>query len=252
MRYIHISGLLSLLLLGVGLTAAQDASTSSQQAPRHLLDNLAKALPEGLNVAAIVASPANGLYQAELSDGSFIYVTDSGRYFVLGDLYKIQPDGLVNVTESKARATRRLAIIRAVDERDMIVFAPDAKTRTKAKLTVFTDVDCGYCQKFHRDVPTLNKHGVEVRYLAFPRAGPDSHSADKMITAWCSKNRQAALTQLKRGTSMANRSCANPVKEQYQLGVRIGIHGTPALINEQGVLLPGYVPAEKLLAWLGI
>lgn len=252
MRYIHIAGLLSLLLLGVGPTIAQDAGTASQQPPRHLLDNLDKALPEDLNVTAIVASPADGLHRAELSDGSFIYVTDSGGYFVLGDLYKIQSDGLVNVTERQVRAVRRLAVIGALDERDMIVFAPDAKTRTKAKLTVFTDVDCGYCQRFHLDVPTLNQHGVEVRYLAFPRAGPDSHSADKMITAWCSKNRQAALTKLKRGVSMASKDCANPVKEQYQLGVRLGIRGTPTLINEQGVLRPGYVPAEGLLAWLGI
>jgi thiol:disulfide interchange protein DsbC len=133
----------------------------------------------------------------------------------------------------------------------MIVFSP--KGQVKASVTVFTDVDCGYCQKLHEEVPALNAKGIEVRYLAYPRAGIGSPSYNKIVSAWCANDQQDALTKLKRRQPIPTNICAgNPVAAQFALGGKMGVRGTPALVLESGRLLPGYMPADRLAAELGV
>jgi thiol:disulfide interchange protein DsbC len=125
----------------------------------------------------------------------------------------------------------------------MVVFAPK---EPKTHITVFTDTDCAYCQKLHSEVGELNKLGVEVRYLAFPRQGMGSKGAKDLASVWCSKDRQAAMNKAKARESIAQASCDNPVAQQYQLGQMIGVNGTPAIILENGKMIPGYQPAAQL------
>jgi thiol:disulfide interchange protein DsbC len=122
----------------------------------------------------------------------------------------------------------------------------------KATISVFTDVDCGYCRKLHLEVPELNARGIEVRYLAFPRQGTTSPSFDKLVSAWCAADRNDAITRLKRGETIPRKSCANPVERQYVLGHQMGVEGTPAIIFEDGSLHPGYAPAADLAKLLGL
>jgi thiol:disulfide interchange protein DsbC len=117
---------------------------------------------------------------------------------------------------------------------------------------VFTDVDCGYCRKLHLEVPAMNKMGVEVRYLAYPRSGVGSPSYDKLVTAWCSTNRQDAITRMKRGEELPPKKCDNPVAHEYELGQMAGLTGTPAIVLEDGRMLPGYMSANELGHLLGI
>jgi thiol:disulfide interchange protein DsbC len=91
-----------------------------------------------------------------------------------------------------------------------------------------------------------------VRYLAYPREGIDSDAAAKMVSAWCSRDRNDAITRLKRGETIPRVSCANPVERQYELGHEVGVQGTPAIVFEDGTLHPGYAPAAELAAALGI
>ena len=102
-------------------------------------------------------------------------------------------------------------------------------------------------------MPELNKHGIEVRYLAFPRAGIGSPSADKLVSAWCSDTPGETLTELKNGGSVEARQCAdNPVADHYRLGQQMGVNGTPALVLANGELIPGYRPAADLIRLLGV
>jgi thiol:disulfide interchange protein DsbC len=95
--------------------------------------------------------------------------------------------------------------------------------------------------------------GIEVRYLAFPRGGIPSDSATKLATAWCSKDRQTTLTELKAGVEMPLNECAdNPIAMQYQIGQEMGVSGTPAIITSAGQMIPGYRPAADLAAVLGL
>jgi thiol:disulfide interchange protein DsbC len=91
-----------------------------------------------------------------------------------------------------------------------------------------------------------NEQGIAIHYMAFPRAGIGSHSYEKAVAVWCAADQQGALTQAKLGDEPELEQCENPIAEQYQLGVEMGVTGTPALLTSSGQLIPGYVPPEKL------
>jgi thiol:disulfide interchange protein DsbC len=203
-----------------------------------------------LAVESVANSEIPGVYAVQFVNGPLVYANTSGSYFIVGDLYEVAPDGLVNITE-RSRDGERLALVEGVPEGEMIVFSPEGEAR--AHITVFTDTSCFYCQKLHQEVPELNKRGVEVRYLAYPRSGVDSESYRQMATAWCAENPQDTLTRLKNRETVANKVCEdNPVAAQYELGGKIGVRGTPAIVTESGQLIPGYQSADDLMVTLGL
>lgn len=204
----------------------------------------------GLKVESVENSEIPGLYAVQFSNGPLVYSTASGDYFVLGDLFTVGPTGYVNLTERR-RDGERLEQLASVAMDDMIVFSPAGETR--AHITVFTDISCFYCQKLHREVPELNKRGVEVRYLAYPRAGVDSQAYRQLATAWCADDRQTTLTRLKNQEAVPEKVCPiNPVAAQFRLGQQVGVRGTPALVTETGQLIPGYQSADDLMVTLGL
>ena len=204
----------------------------------------------GLKVASVKTSEIAGLYEVQFSNGPTVYSTASGDYFLLGDLFSVGPDGYVNLAE-KRRDGERVEKLAAVAQDDMIVFSPEGEP--KAHITVFTDVTCFYCQKLHKEVPELNKRGVEVRYLAYPRAGVGSAGFKLLATAWCSDNPQEALTQLKNKKSVPEKVCPdNPIADQFQLGQELGVRGTPAIVTQGGQMIPGYQSADELIVTLGL
>lgn len=207
--------------------------------------------PQPLKIASAAPTPLDGIYEVQLTDGPLVYATADGGFFLVGDLYSNSgAEGFVNLSE-KRRDGQRVAQLDAVNVSDMIVFP--AKGETLAHLTVFTDVTCFYCQKLHREVPELNRRGVEVRYLAYPRAGVGSDGYRKLASAWCSDDPQDALTRLKNKEEVAEQVCPeNPVANQYTLGQQMGVRGTPAIVTSDGQMIPGYQDADALVGMLGI
>ncbi|HAD09547.1 MAG TPA: protein-disulfide isomerase [Porticoccaceae bacterium] len=214
-----------------------------------IIAKLTSARPD-LKFGQVSPSPLAGIYQVPVIGGPTLYVAENGEFFFDGDMYEVTPTRYVNLRE-QAMIGVRSELLAAVDVKDMIIFAPEGET--KGVINVFTDVDCGYCRKLHREVPELNRRGIEVRYLAFPRAGVGSPSADKLVSAWCSDTPGETLTELKNGASVESKQCAdNPVADQYLLGQKMGVNGTPALVLADGVLIPGYRPAADLVRLLGV
>ena len=187
----------------------------------------------------IKPSPIPGLYQVSMPPRLF-YISADGRYLVDGDL--IDMSSKENVSQS----LRNNSIATAIDsmgEDSMIIFG---KKTLKHTVTVFTDIDCGYCRKLHNEVNKYNALGVRVRYLAYPRAGIGSGAFKKAEAVWCSKDKAKAMTQAKNGTVPKSEKCDNPVAQHYALGNMIGIRGTPAIVLEDGTVVPGYIPAARL------
>ncbi len=241
--------LLASTAMGVVAYAAAEDVAVDPAVSQVIITQLQKGRPD-LQFGAVQASPLPGIYQVDVAQGPTLYVTQDGSHFIAGDLFRIAPEGFVNVREQQREAIR-VARLAEVPRAQQIVFP--AVGTTKAFVTVFTDVDCGYCVKLHREVPRLNELGIEVRYMAYPRAGLESTSYDKIATAWCSKNPSEALTRMKNSEQVEIAVCKNnPVAAQFTLGNELGVRGTPALITEQGVLLPGYMPADQLAATLGV
>lgn len=250
-RFKVLAAAAALLIAGWAVLAGTIAvaeSDSDAQAAATLVQRLSAVRPD-LPIESVSATPLKGIYALELPGGSTIYGTANGDYLFVGDLYQLTETALVNVTES-GRDGRRKALLAAVDTDSMIAFSPEGPI--KATLNVFTDVDCGYCRKLHLEVPELNAMGIAVRYLAYPRAGIGSGSYDKVVSAWCAQDQQTAITRLKMGQALTPATCANPVADHYELGKQMGVTGTPAIVLENGRLLPGYMPAADLAAAIGV
>ena len=199
-------------------------------------------LRPGIPIEKVVPIEVPGMYAIELSGGSMLYGTADGKHFFSGDLFAVEED-LLNLSERRRDAKRKVLMAQQpLDE--MIIFP--ATSKELGFVQVFTDVDCGYCRKLHGEMAQINDLGIEVRYLAYPRAGVGSETYDKMVSAWCSKKSQGALTQLKASKDIATATCQNPIAGQFSLGQQIGINGTPAIVLPDGRLLPGYLPANRL------
>jgi thiol:disulfide interchange protein DsbC len=203
---------------------------------------LLKLLPAGSKLEDLRPSPIAGIY--EFTQGAEIsYLTADGKYFIDGNLYDMKSRD--NLTEA-LRTRARVALINSVPESEMMIFSPP---NPKYTITVFTDVDCAYCRKLHSEMAELNRMGIRVRYMFFPRTGPGTESWKKAEVVWCSSNRNEALTRAKTGATLdMNKICSpTPVKREYELGENIGVRGTPAIITESGDYIAGYMEPHELL-----
>jgi thiol:disulfide interchange protein DsbC len=183
-------------------------------------------------------------FEVTLKTGERIYTDSTGYHFVAGDLYQVGSGGVKNLTDIGRRADRQ-ELLGQLDESTLIVFSP--KGEVKHRLLVFTDIDCGYCRRLHSEIEQLQENGVEVRYAAFPRAGVGSDSYNKYVSVYCAKDQNETMTLAKQGETPEVATCDNPVADQYKLGQKLGITGTPTLIFEDGEMQPGYAPWKELL-----
>ncbi|RMG53994.1 MAG: DsbC family protein, partial [Gammaproteobacteria bacterium] len=178
-------------------------------------------------------------YQVTLG-ANLVYLSADARYAVQGSIIDLKTR--TNLTDA-ARAELRRRALAAIPEDQMIVFAP---RNPKHTITVFTDIDCGYCRKLHSQIQDYMKQGIKVRYLFYPRAGLGSESARKAEAVWCADDRRKAITLAKQGKPIEMKTCENPVAHDFKLGQELGVTGTPAIITEQGDLIPGYIPPQRL------
>jgi thiol:disulfide interchange protein DsbC len=223
--------------LAIGAVQADDA----EQTIRQSLTSLGQDLP----IESIAKSPLNGLYEVQLKGGRVLYASADGKYLMQGYLYQLNAGAEpVNLTE-QAESRGIAKVIAAVPLEQMVVYP--AKGETKGHITVFTDTTCPYCHKLHGEVAELNRQGIEVRYMAFPRQGLDSPGDQQLQAVWCSSDRRAAMDQMVSGKTVSAAKCANPVSDQFALGQAIGVNGTPAIVLGNGQLIPGYQPAPELI-----
>jgi thiol:disulfide interchange protein DsbC len=193
----------------------------------------------GLQIDAIEPAPIAGFYEVVVGS-HVVYVSADGRYMLQGDLIDLKTR--LSLTEPRRREAQRAAI-EAVGEDKMIIFKPE---NVKHKVTVFTDIECGYCRKLHSEIDKYLDAGIEVRYLMYPRAGVGSSAYKKAVAVWCAADRNSALTDAKAGKSIEMKTCDNPVDEHMELATTLGLRGTPFIVLENGEVQPGYVPAERL------
>ncbi|WAJ36477.1 thioredoxin fold domain-containing protein [Pseudomonas sp. GOM7] len=233
---------MSPIRLSVALALALGSSISLAADPDQAIRQSLKSLDADLPIEAIAESPVSGIYQVQLKGGRQLYTSADGQFLIQGYLFQVKDGKAVNLTEiEESRSVAKE--INAIPAKEMVVFAPKAP---KTHITVFTDTDCGYCQKLHSEVPELNRLGVEVRYVAFPRQGLNSPAAKELASVWCAKDRQAAMNLAKTRQSVPEADCDNPVAKQYHLGQMIGVNGTPAIVLANGKMIPGYQPAPQL------
>jgi len=228
----HYKTVLALLLLASTAPVAADDDFS-------VVEEKIRALAPNAKSIAISETPIEGLLMVQVS-GDIVYATTDGKFLIQGRV--IDLDTREDLTEG-AKSEVRKELMAGIDTERQITFAA---AEPKYDLTVFTDIDCGYCRKLHAQVPEYNAQGISIHYMAFPRAGIGSRSYEKAVSVWCAEDPQDAMTKAKAGADPDPAQCENPIAEQYQLGMELGVSGTPALLTNDGQLIPGYVPPEQL------
>jgi thiol:disulfide interchange protein DsbC len=240
----QLSGLLACVAIAVITQAGAAQPVAS--APAVSADPRAAIVKkiDGIKLEDVRMSPVNGVYEVT-HDSEITYLSSDGRYAILGDMIDLDADA--NISENRRRGIRA-RMIETVPETEMLVFSPK---EPKYTITVFTDIDCGYCRRLHSQIAEYNRLGIRVRYLFFPRTGPDTESWHKAEAVWCASNRNAALTRAKNGEDVKSPKCPSDIiKRDYELGQKLAVDGTPAIFLANGEMLPGYSPPGQLAKYL--
>lgn len=190
----------------------------------------------GLQQTEIQPSPLPGI-KTVLSESGVLYVTEDGKHFIQGPLYNVSGAQPVNVTNQLLQ--------KKVDalSKEMIVYKA---AKQQHVITVFTDITCGYCHKLHEQMADYNALGITVRYLAFPREGLNGQVEKQMKSIWCAADRNKAFDEAMKGNAVSPIACDIKLDEQYKLGILYGIQGTPAILLENGMMIPGYQGPKEL------
>ena len=205
--------------------------------------NLSRILPSNMVIESISASPMEGVYIVNVGSQS-MYVYSKGDFILVGEVY----DSVRQVSLGEEQKALEMSKALASIPDDEVILMSEAQPR---HVTVFTDTDCFYCQKFHKTVGELEARGMQVRYLMFPRAGLDSESYNEAVSVWCAEDQAKAMTVAKAGGAVEPITCENPVAQQYQLGQRLGVRGTPTMILDNGKVIPGFVTPDQLFSEAG-
>jgi thiol:disulfide interchange protein DsbC len=220
--------------------AGTSASTGTKADPRAAI---VKKI-DGLKLEDVRMTPVNGIYEIT-RDASISYSSSDGRYVIIGDMIDLDADA--NLTETRRRALRN-GMLDSVPESEMLVFSPK---NPKYTITVFTDIDCGYCRRLHSQIAEYNKLGIGVRYLFYPRSGPDTESWHKAEAVWCAKDRNDALTRAKNGETIKSPKCPTAIiARDWELGHKFDLSGTPAIVLPSGEMLEGYATPSQLAKYL--
>ena len=213
-------------------------SSQAQSTPDGVLGAMNKLMP-GINPEWVKPAPMPGFYEVVYGPHLF-YISTNGQFLLRGDVLDL--DSNENVTRPM-RKKARLAAIESLGEDSMIVYEPEKALHT---VTIFTDIDCGYCRKLHTELQDYLDRGIRIRYLAYPRAGIPSTNYDETVSVWCSSDKQKALTDAKAQRPVAQGKCENPVADHYEMGRMMNVRGTPTIVLDSGDVIPGYLPADAL------
>ena len=235
------------VFLSFGCSNILGDQTEESLSITELKENLSEKFPDSIEIVSIEEVDIEGYLEINLKGIEPLFVSKDGKYLISGDIYEITEQGLRNKSEARRNYVRKVTISE-LDESEFIIFQP---LKVQHSIFVFTDVDCGYCRQFHREINDYLDLGIQVNYLAFPRAGIDSESYKKIVSAWCSSKPNQAITELKLGYEIKENVCLNnPVEKHFDLGNSLGVTGTPSIITSEGRIIPGYIPPQDLIALL--
>lgn len=224
-----------------GLFAVFSASATNDVA--HYQQALAKITAPNVKVTAVFDTPISDIKELMVSTGNgtdIVYMSTDGDYLIQGSIFDI--NRRVDITDQK-KAKIRIETLSEFGEASRINYFPE---QMDYEVTVFTDIDCGYCRQLHSEMQAYNDLGIGISYLFFPRSGLKTASYDKAVSVWCAADQHKAMDEAKAGSQVAQKQCDNPVAEQYKAGIATGVTGTPALVLKDGTMMPGYVPPQRL------
>lgn len=225
-------------LLAAGAHAADEAKITPTE--RAQIQAAVKTIKETATIKSIRDVPGTGLKEV-IADSTVVYMDPTGRYLFFGTLLDLKEKK--NLSDDAAASVRRSSL-QSIPEADKIVYAPAV---VKHRVTVFTDISCGFCHKVHENMKGYLDRGIAIEYVPYPRGGQQNPAWNEMRKIWCSKDRKAAFDYVQSGKSLTTEAnCDDPVARTYALGEALAFEGTPAIYTEDGKQLGGFVPPEEM------
>jgi len=204
-------------------------------------ESVAENMP-GVTIDHIQPAPVDGFFEVR-SGSEVVYISADGQYLIVGNLIDLPARS--NLTEN-ARNDMRAEFMQSLNTDDMIVFP--AEGERKHHITVMTDHTCPYCRRLHEELEDLTSAGVEVRYLLTPRQGERAPAFRESSMILCAEDRVAAVNSAMFTKQIDGEACADDlVREHLRAAERMGMSGTPFIITDSGMTIPGYRPAADLL-----
>ena len=224
-----IAGFAFASLIVSGSALADEASV------KKLLDERIPELP----VQQLKKAPMPGWYEV-FSGNKIFYVDERADFVLVGSV--IDTKSKQNLTEERIRDLMRVKFD-ALPFEDAIKIVKGDGSR---KVAVFEDPDCPYCKQVEANLAQLNNYTLYVFLYPIEQLHADAVNKSKKV--WCAKDRPKAWLDLmlKNQVPQNKGDCANPVARNIDLAARLRISGTPAVIFEDGRLVPGAIPKEQI------
>jgi thiol:disulfide interchange protein DsbC len=220
---------LLLLLLSVSLAHAADNKTASVK--ESLKEHQQLIGP----VEQVNPSPIPGLYEVVTGDHIF-YTNEKAEILIDGQMFDLK--ARKNLTEARARKLFAVEF----DKLPLNLAVKKVKGDGSRRMAYFTDPNCGYCKKLEQELKNIDN--VTLYLFMYPIF---NGSAEKVQAIRCSKDPVKAWDQLMlNGVQPKAATCKVPTEEIMALGRKLKVNGTPALIFANGVVNPGYLPADRL------
>jgi len=142
--------------------------------------NLGQIIPSSMEISQVNLTAMENVYEV-IAGTETLYVYSRDKFVMIGEVF--DTERRISWAQEKRDKTRQEALVEltALPESNMIIMGDREGERY---VTVFTDTDCGWCQKFHKDIPALARGGLKVRYLMWPRSGLNSESYREAVSVW--------------------------------------------------------------------
>jgi thiol:disulfide interchange protein DsbC len=179
-----------------------------------------------------------GLFEVRL--GNELVYTDEKVSFVL-DGVLIDAATRRNVTQERIE---RLTAVK-FDELPLNLAIRQVNGKGTRQLAVFEDPNCGYCKQLRRALAELPD--VTLYTFVYPILSPDSLQKSRIMM--CSSNPGRAWDDwMIRGRTPTGRSdCdTSSIERTLELGRKLNVRGTPALIFGDGTRVNGAIPPDQL------
>jgi thiol:disulfide interchange protein DsbC len=180
-------------------------------------------------------SPVSGLYEVVTGDHIF-YTDEKAEFLIDGQMFDLKARR--NLTEARARKLFAVEF----DKLPLNIAMKKVKGDGSRKLAYFTDPNCGYCKKLEQELKSIDN--VTLYLFMYPIF---NGSAEKVQAVLCSKDPVKTWDKLMQDNVQPKpATCKLPTDEVMALGRKLKVNGTPALIFANGVMNPGYMPADRL------
>lgn len=215
--------------LGLAICSSSFANVESVKA------KLVKQYPN-IKITDLQATEMPGLYSGTL-ENQIVYVNEDAKHLFVGSMIRLQ---------DQRNLTKDLAMKKDIVDFKKLPFADAIKTvkgNGQRQIAVFSDPNCPYCKVLEGNLASLNN--VTIYTFMYPIKA-QSVTPSKQV--WCSANKDYAWKSLiqKSIQPTTTADCSNPIERNLELGKKLGLQGTPAIIFSNGYKVMGAYPAAEI------